>query len=102
MKKIINGKTYNTNTATIIGGWDNGYNVNDFDYCAETLYKNRHGYFLVGESGARGPYAVETGNGWSRGGEEILPMEKSEARVWAKETIEADDFAREFGTVQKM
>jgi len=91
MKKIINGKTYNTDTALLIGSWDNGCNVTDFDYFAETLFKNQKDtYFLHGESGARGPYAVETDNGWYRGGEDIVPMEKSEAWAWAKEVLEAD------------
>ena len=38
MKKIINGKQYNTDTAKYLGDWDNGYPSNDFCYCVERLY----------------------------------------------------------------
>lgn len=102
MKKIIDGKMYNTDTATVIGSWDNGCYVTDFDYCVETLYKTRKGrYFLLGESGARGPYAVGKGNGWWGSGKEIIPMEESEARAWAEEYLDADEFVREFGGVEE-
>lgn len=102
MKKVLNGKMYNTETATIVGSWDNGCQVNDFAYCAETLYRSQKGtYFLHGESGAQGPYAEETGNGRYQNGEEIVPMKESEARAWAEEVLEADDFVRTFGDIEE-
>ena len=33
MKKIINGKRYDTETAEKIGVWDNARSISDFDCC---------------------------------------------------------------------
>lgn len=35
MKKIIDGKKYDTETAKLVGEWTNGYSYNDFHYCTE-------------------------------------------------------------------
>ena len=43
MKKIINGKRYDTETAEKIGVWDNARSISDFDCCEETLYRKRTG-----------------------------------------------------------
>ena len=53
MKKIINGRKYDTETAKEIGYWSNGYPCSDFNHCEETLYLKKTGeYFLYGEGGA--------------------------------------------------
>ena len=97
MRKIINGRTYNTYTSKPIGEWWNGHNRNDFQYCCETLYKNTKGaYFLYGEGGALSRYAVSNGNNTS-GGETITPMTKDEAMEWAEEHLEAEEYESEFG-----
>ncbi len=42
MKKIINGKKYDTETATRLADWNNG------GYCKETLYQKHTGeYFMI-------------------------------------------------------
>ena len=41
MKKIIDGKKYDTETAECVGGWDNGYYANDLYYCWEGLYRKK-------------------------------------------------------------
>ena len=52
MKKIINGKTYNTETAKKLANWDNEI-YGSFDSIEETLYQKRTGeFFLAGEGGA--------------------------------------------------
>jgi len=97
MRKIINGRTYNTNTSKRVGYWTNGIPSNDFGYCYETLYKNTKGaYFLHGEGGAYSKYATAKGDnrGW---GEQIVPMTKEEAQEWAEERLEAEEYEEEFG-----
>lgn len=97
MKKIINNKVYDTNTAQKLGEWDNGHCTNEFAYCAETLYRKRTGeYFLFGEGHAMSKYASHSGNnsGW---GEKIIPLSYEEAQQWAKGHLEADDYIRIFG-----
>ena len=59
MKKIIDNKVYDTNTATLIGSKDNGISPASFAYCRESLYRKRTGeYFKHGEGGANSKYAV--------------------------------------------
>ena len=53
MKKIINGKVYDTASAKLVGEWDNGRYGRDFGRCAEELYQKRTGeFFLHGSGGA--------------------------------------------------
>ena len=101
MNKIINGKRYNTDTAERVGEWDNGFNYNDFNYTGEELYRKKSGeFFLYGESGALGKYAVNVGNMRS-GGEEIVPFSDAEARQWAEEHLSGDEYESIFGVVEE-
>ena len=43
MEKIINGKRYNTETAALVGCWDNGLKRDDIEWKRDTLYKKRGG-----------------------------------------------------------
>ena len=46
MKKYINGKVYDTETAQLIGTYANGGNWRDFSHYEETLYRKRTGEFF--------------------------------------------------------
>jgi hypothetical protein len=97
MRKIINGRTYNTATSKLIGSWTNGHYTNDFAYCSEDLYKNTKGaYFLAGEGGAYSKYATVRGDnrGW---GEEITPLTQPKAAEWAEEHLNVEQYNAEFG-----
>lgn len=97
MKKIINGKLYNTETARLIGHYNNGYYSSDFNYCAEELYQKKNGeYFLYGCGGALSAYGEHRGNEmcW---GDCIMPMTAKEARSWAEEYLPADKYMELFG-----
>ena len=100
MRKIINNKAYDTDTATWIGLSDNGYEYGTLCYSGETLYRKRTGeYFLHGEGGPLSRYAVQLGdNDWS-GGERITPISYETARKWAEEHLPAEDYETEFGAV---
>lgn len=102
MKKVINGKMYNTETAKKVGSWGNEYYYNDFRWCAEELYKKKTGeFFLHGNGGAMSKYSVSCGqNSWS-GGEEIIPMTDSEAKEWAEKHLDADEYEEIFGEVEE-
>lgn len=97
MKKIINGKVYDTDTARDMGG-DSYSNRRDFSYWSETLYQKRTGeFFLYGEGGPMSRYAETIGqNEWS-GGAKIIPLSLSKAREWAGEHLSADEYAAAFG-----
>ena len=53
MKKIINGKLYDTSTAHLVGEWDNQLYGNP-DYAAESLYRKRTGEFFLRHGGGGG------------------------------------------------
>lgn len=101
MRKIINGKMYDTNTAKVIGTWSN-YKYGDFNYCEETLYKKKTGeYFLYGEGGALSKYAKSCGNNDTCGGSEFIPLSKNEAKKWMECNTSAEKYIAEFGEVEE-
>ncbi len=102
MKKIINGKMYDTDTAKRVGSTFHGDGLRDFRHYEETLYKKRTGeYFLHGEGGPMSRYAESVGqNQWS-GGEKIIPLDYKAATKWAEENMDADDYQEEFGEVSE-
>ncbi len=99
MKKIINGKVYDTSTAQAVCTWDNGV-YGDINSVEETLYLKRTGeYFLLGEGGARTQYATACGdNSWA-GGSMIIPLSWEAAREWAEEHMTSEDYEAAFGAV---
>lgn len=101
MKKVINGKLYNTDTAADLAVYE--ANATDsLNYYSERLYRKRTGeYFIHGEGGARTRYAAATSDGWNRGGEAIFPLTAAEAREWAEQHISEEDFERLFGAVSE-
>lgn len=91
MKKIINGKKYDTDTAVEVCSTQNMYNRCDFNYCAYTLYvKKTKEFFLY----------KETYNGkW------IIP-EKYIASLNLYDSLgdpieDASDFVAEYGSVEQ-
>lgn len=97
MKKIIKGKLYDTDTAKELAMWDNGHYPSDFQYAAEWLHRKRTGeYFLYGKGGGMTQYAERVGNAWTSGWA-ITPMTYEQARAWAEEKLDADEYAEIFG-----
>lgn len=100
MKKIINGKVYDTGTAQELGCWSNMADRRDFGQLEETLYRKKTGeFFLHGEGGPMTKYAQPTGTNEWRGGERIMPLSFSEARAWAEEHLTGEQYETIFGAV---
>lgn len=98
MKKIINGKKYDTATAEKLGFFDN--NELGFSSVVESLYRKRTGeFFLLGEGGPMSKYAVSTGGGNWAGGTAIIPLSWEAARAWAEEHLDAAAYEAIFGEV---
>lgn len=99
MKKIIDGKVYNTETATRLCGWGNDAPRSDFNYCEEDLYLSPKGtYFLAGEGGALSPYAANLAGGGRCGGEAMRLLSQAEALQWCEEReIDPDKVCEIFG-----
>ena len=100
MKKYINGKSYDTETAQKIGCYSNFGSWNDFSHYEETLYRKRTGeFFLYGKGGPMTSYRVSEGqNSWS-GGAKIIPMTVKEAEKWAEEHLTTDEYDAAFGEI---
>lgn len=97
MKKIINGKKYDTDTAKLIGSYSNGRTGNDLSYVYEELYRKKTGeYFLYGEGGPWSDYYVKIDNSNYSGSCRITPMTNDEAEKWALEHLEVDEFEAAF------
>jgi hypothetical protein len=83
MKRIIDGKRYDTETAeqvTTIGSLP-GTSRTDFRYWEATLYRTPKGrWFAVGNGGGMTMFAESVGGGGSRGGSGLIPISKTEAR----------------------
>jgi len=94
MKKIINKKLYDTETAKIIASWSNGLGKSDFRGYEENLFLKKTGeFFLYGEGGGLSPYAEHFGSGWGYG-KKITPLTEEEARQWAESHMEADEYLK--------
>ena len=97
MKKVINGKLYNTETADTVHSWDNGCYGGDFQRCEETLYRTKKGnYFLYGDGGPMSRYARNCGNNTTSGGEDIQPMTVQEAIEWLEDHDGAEVLTAQF------
>lgn len=98
MRKIINGKAYDTSTAKFLTAWENDCSPTDFSYTSESLYIKRTGeYFIHGESNASGKYA-HLSYGMYCGGENIIPLTKEEAMEWVERRAN-DEYESIFGKV---
>ena len=63
MKKIINGKIYDTSAASRICQLQCGYYPSDFGYHETHLYRTKRGaFFLAGEGNAASMWASSYGN----------------------------------------
>ena len=93
MRKIINGKAYDTETATKIGYWESSDNPSDIHYREETLYRKKTGeYFLWSDCGTAAPWGHTS---------TCLPLTLGEAKTWAENCISAEEYEKEFGKVEE-
>ena len=97
MKRIINGKIYNTETATRIGNFSSDCGPGDFRYQSTDLYRTKKGaFFIAGEGGALSRWSVSCGNG-QRGGSGIEALTSEEALQWCEfSRIDADVINQHF------
>ena len=102
MKKIINGKKYDTETAKKVATWENGLGYKDFGYCEETLYLKKTGeFFLYGAGGPMTKYAQAAYGGGTTSGEDITPLTEAKAKKWAEDHVDADAYEKIFGDVEE-
>lgn len=96
MKKIIGGKKYDTDTAKRLAGYDNIGKKNiasctDFDYWCTSLYQKKTGEYFI--------YKQDTA--WNDREETITPATEKEAKAWAENYLDGDEYESVFGEVEE-
>ena len=92
MKRVINGKVYNTATARKLGEAHYGY-ADDFSHWNERLYRSPKGaYFLHGEGGAASHWAERIDQNSTGGGEGIRLLSEGEAQRWAERYLSPEEY----------
>lgn len=101
MKKIIDGRKYDTETAKYLGS-STYSNPSNNHYRHEELYRKKNGeYFLYGEGGSSSVYASQLDVNFWGSGEAIIPMTDDEARKWAEKELSVDEYEEIFGEVEE-
>lgn len=101
MKKIINSRRYDTETAQQVAQYTHSY-PSEFDYYVETLYRKKGGeFFLHGYGHAASPYCEWVDSSTRSAGERIVPMAYDAAREWAEKHLDADEYEAIFGEVEE-
>lgn len=101
MKKVINGKRYDTDTAQEVAEWKNG-DFTEVDKKIETLYRKKTGeYFLHGIGGGNTEYRGISGNNFGPG-EIIKPLTLQEAQAWAQEKLSGEEYEQIFEVEDEM
>ena len=100
MKKYINGKKYDTETAKEVVSRSHNA-ISDFSWYEETLYRKKTGeFFLHGEGHAASPYRERNdAMGMWGPGSAIKPLTFEEARAWAEENLSGDEYESIFGEI---
>lgn len=99
MKKIIKGRSYDTDKAEELASIDNG--IAGIDHESETLYRKRTGeYFIHGVGGSHTKYAQPLGDGRWSSGELIHPLAYDQAQQWAEDHLDGDAYEAIFGAVE--
>ncbi len=96
MKRIINGKAYNTGTAKMLANWTNGKFYDDCHWANETLYQKENSeYFLWMESNSwafTSPYEDN--------GKDIIKMSIEQSKAWVEHRAN-DKYEAIFGAVKE-
>jgi hypothetical protein len=99
MRKVIDGKVYDTETAEEICNVSG--NISDrgkFNYDETRLYRTRKGqFFISGHGGPRSRWAVSTGQGSWSGGDGLRLVDESDARSMVEHHGRPALYAEVFG-----
>lgn len=99
MKAIINGKRYDTETATeICDVSPDGFYRGDFRYEETSLYRTKRGnWFLAGAGGPMSRWARPIGLNGHSGGNGVQALDPDEARALLERHHETDAIEKYFG-----
>jgi hypothetical protein len=98
MRRVIDKRVYDTDTAELVHCWDNNLGDSDINQCEETLYRTPNGrWFVWGRGGAntRWNEQIET-NHWAAG-EGLRALGPDEALLWLEDhNVPAETVERYF------
>jgi hypothetical protein len=98
MKKIINGKMYNTDTAECVASFAEDCSINDFKYYEEDLFRKKTGeYFLYGSGNQLSKYRNGVFNKELWKNQDITLVSEERAMKWVEEFCDADTYIQLFG-----
>jgi len=98
MKKYINNRLYDTDTAFEIDTYENRYYDFDCRYIKETLYQKRNGeWFLLAQGGSWTKYRQPRKRGGFSGDTVIVPLTIDEAKEWVKNHLSSEAYILTFG-----
>lgn len=101
MKKIINGKIYNNETAETIYEYWNGLSTDDFRFYMESIHKTKKGtYFHYQFGGAMTEMAISKGR-TTYGSEDLNLMTVEEVKEFLQKEGAVDTYEKEFGAVEE-
>lgn len=84
MKKIINGKLYDTDQSTLIG---KRRITLDYYYCLEQLYLTRKGHYFLYK------YAMDDDDSYTS----FYALSEEQAKKWAETYLSAEEYCHSFG-----
>lgn len=87
MKKIINSRLYDTDTAKKLGSYDNGHFTTDRCYLCEELFQKRTGEYFI----------VDT----FYDNIVFTPTTEKNAKKWCEERLSAEEYISIFGEVEE-
>lgn len=100
MKRVINGKLYNTKTATLIADYEH-LDRNDFGWYYEALYRTKkRAWFIAGEGNANSKYAESVAQNTRGPGEALYPIDDKAAQQWCEEHQVDPDIIKEFFDIE--
>lgn len=83
MRKILNNKVYDSDTAKLVCRYENNKSRNVEENYIEDLYRKKNGeLFIHGKGGVKSPYARE----------KIIPMTIGEATFWGRSALTPEAF----------
>lgn len=100
MKRIINKKRYDTETATLVAKWHNGLPWSDFSALRAELYQTKSGsWFLYLDGGPLTECRVQTGSNCWSGSPKIRSLTPEQAYQWLEEHNKDEALEKYFATI---
>ena len=102
MKKIINGKLYNTETAKEVGTYKGDWFEDDCYFSEHSLYVKKNAeWFLLGKGESLYYYNEDSHYGELEDGYILYPISIERAKVWVEKYMDVDTYVKFFGEVEE-